>query len=93
MSALAPIPTYLLKAILELDGFKVAAEDSLNWVLVKEVGEVLPIIIPKVGKLVAVDLLMGALHKAQMNDARYFELLELAKAARGSIAPSSTRIN
>jgi hypothetical protein len=93
MPAIAPIPPHILRAILELDGFRVISEDLYNWVLVKDAADVFPIILPKIGKLVAVDVLMGALHKAHMNNARYFELLELANAAGGALAPSSTIIN
>ena len=80
MAAFAPIPPLLLKKILELDDYKVAAEDALNWVLVKNVGDELPIILPKIGKLVALDVMMDALNKAQMKPGRYFELREIANA-------------
>jgi hypothetical protein len=92
MPALAPIPQALLKRILELDGFKVIAEDLLNWVLVKDVNELFPIILPKIGPLVAVDVMMGALHRAQMNNGRYFELRELANA-ESPLAPGSSSVN
>ncbi len=93
MPAIAPVPPHILRAILELDGFKVVAEDACNWVLVKDAADVFPIILPKIGKLVAVDVLMSALHKAQMNNSRYFELRELANAAGGSVTSSSTSVN
>lgn len=92
MPALAPIPPALLRRILELDDYKVIAEDLLNWVLVKTADDKLPIILPKIGKLVAVDVMMEALHRAQMNNGRYFELRELANAD-GTIAPGSSTIN
>lgn len=80
MAALAPIPPLLLKNILELDGYKVVTEDPFNWVLVKSIEDELPILLPKLGKLVALDVMMDALHKAQMNNGRYFELREIANA-------------
>jgi len=37
------------------------------------------IIIPKLGELVALDVMMGAMDAAQMNNGRYFELLPKAQ--------------
>jgi hypothetical protein len=90
MPALAPIPPTLLRRILEMDGYKTVAEDALNWVLVRQVADELPVILPKIGKLVAVDVLMNALDRAQMNNARYFELREIANADAtfGEMPPS-----
>lgn len=78
MPALAPIPPGLLKRVLELDGYRVITEDLLNWVLVKDAKELFPIILPKIGTVVALDVMMDALHKAQMSNGRYFELRGLA---------------
>jgi hypothetical protein len=84
MFELAPVPPRLLKKILELDGYKLVVEDPFNWVLLKCSDDVLPtilpIILPRLGRFVDVDVVMSVLHKTQMNTGRYFELREIANA-------------
>jgi hypothetical protein len=92
VAALAPISPPLLKRILELDGYKVVTEDLLNWVLVRDLKDTFPIVLPKIGKLVAVDVMMDALHKAQMSNGRYFQLREIANADT-PMGPSSSTVN
>ena len=75
MPAIAPVPPDALRQVLQADGYGILAQDELNWVLAKCVGDV-PIILPKLGKLVAVDVMMGVLDRAQMRPGRFFELLQ-----------------
>lgn len=78
MPAVACIPPKVLKCILELDGFTVRHEDDYNWAMMKD--DVLEIVIvPKHGDLVALDVLMNALDAAQMNNVKYFDLLDKAR--------------
>lgn len=79
MPALACISPRVLKRILELRGFAAQHEDDYNWALMKPGLEEV-VIVPKLGDLVAVEVLHRALDAAQMDNAAYFELLERANA-------------
>jgi len=69
--ALAPVAPETLKRILELKGYRVVSEDDLNWALARDLkGE--PVIIPKAGELVALDVMSAALDTAQMSNSEYF---------------------
>jgi hypothetical protein len=60
-----------LKRVLELAGYVIAMEDEWNWSMVKGLG--LPIIIPKDGEFVAVEVMMSALEQANLVlPGRYF---------------------
>lgn len=74
-AVLAPIPPLALKQILELYGFKVLSEDDYNWLMAdpNQPG-VEPIVLPKMGELVAIDVMMQALIDAKMGYATYFAL-------------------
>ena len=84
MPAVACIPPWAMKEILELFGWSVIAEDEYNWVLsdakdhigmqdsAAEVSE--PIILPKIGELVAVDVMMDTLVAAKLDLQKYFVL-------------------
>ncbi|SRR5258708_39193942 len=75
--AVAPIPPTALKQILELYGYVVIAEDDFNWVLSESKNEISePIIIPKAGDLVAIDIMMQTFIDAKMNLQTYFMLKE-----------------
>lgn len=75
MPAIAPIPPEYLKGILILYGYKVSNEDQFNWVLVREGST--PIVVPKLGEAVGVDILMSALDKSKMDNAVFFSLLAI----------------
>ena len=87
MPAIAPIPPLAMKKILELRGWKVVAEDKLNWLLEpsKYDGSVKPepLPLPKRGALLAVDAMMDALIKTKTDLHTYFNLKEqvLGRAA------------
>ena len=73
--AVAPIPPGALKAILELFGYKVIAEDDFNWVLADSTQtESEPIIIPRLGELVAVEVMMQALIDSKLPFSTYLAL-------------------
>ncbi len=82
MPAVACIPPWAMKEILEHFGFGVIAEDEYNWVLsetknhsgVAVPGELEPIILPKRGDLLALDVMMDTLIKAKMDLHTYFAL-------------------
>jgi hypothetical protein len=71
-----------MKEMLQHFGFSVIAEDEYNWVLsetknhsgVALAGEVEPIILPKLGDLLALDVMMDTLIKAKMDLHTYFAL-------------------
>jgi hypothetical protein len=71
-----------MKEILEYFGFSVIVEDEYNWVLsetknhsgIALAGEVEPIILPKLGDLLALDVMMDTLIKAKMDLHTYFAL-------------------
>jgi hypothetical protein len=74
--AVAPIPPIALKDILCLHGYRVTAEDDFNWSLVDKNPNSEPIIIPKIGDLVALDVMMQTLIDAKLNLSTYFALKE-----------------
>ena len=82
MPAVACIPPWAMKEILEHFGFSVIVEDEYNWVLsetknhsgVAIPGELEPIILPKLGDLLALDVMMDTLIKAKMDLHTYFAL-------------------
>lgn len=82
MPAIACIPPWAMKEILGHFGFQVIGEDEYNWVLsetkdhlgVAEAGEKEPIILPKLGDLLAVDVMMDTLIKAKLDLHTYFAL-------------------
>lgn len=71
-----------MKEILLRFGFETIAEDEYNWVLsetkdhlgVAAVGEKEPIILPKLGDLLALDVMMDTLIKAALDLHTYFAL-------------------
>jgi hypothetical protein len=83
MPAIAPIPPWAMKEILELFGFQVIAEDEYNWVLsetkdhlgVAEAGEKEPIVLPKLGELLALDVMMQTVIHARL-DLHAYSLLK-----------------
>jgi hypothetical protein len=76
MPALAPVPPRVLKRILELDGYECVAEDATCWILLSKNH---PAVIPKIGDLVALEIMDSVLSPSQMSNRRYFELLEQAR--------------
>jgi hypothetical protein len=75
MQALAPISPLALKQILELHGFKVISEDQFNWLLADPASPTSePIVLPRMGELVAIDVMMQAIIDAKIGYATYFSL-------------------
>jgi hypothetical protein len=73
--AVAPIPPWALKKILELRGFEVIADDDFNWAMADpKLPASEPMIIPKTGDRVAVDIMMQTFIDGRMNLREYFEL-------------------
>ena len=78
----APIPPKQLKRVLELHGYKIVGEDEWNWALAKDSG--VPILIPKEGEFVAVEVMMDTLHKAGITEpGTYFPLRDQAAKELG----------
>ncbi len=85
MPAIACIPPWAMKEILERFGFQTIVEDEYNWVLsetkdhvgVATAGEKEPIILPKLGDLLALDVMMDTLIKSRMDYHTYFALKAL----------------
>ena len=82
MPAIAPISPWAMKEILQLFGFEVIAEDEYNWVLsdtkehlgVAKESDKEPIILPKLGEVLAVDVMMDTVIKASLDLHTYFQL-------------------
>lgn len=75
MTAIACVPPDVLKLILEKKGYKVKRETKYNWTLVAEMSEESePIVIPKRGNLVALEVMMGTLVAAHILPGDYFTL-------------------
>jgi hypothetical protein len=75
--AIAPIPPDALRQVLELYGLKIIAEDQFNWVLSDSAtSENVPIVVPKLGDLVSVDIMMQAFIDSKMPFNTYLALKE-----------------
>jgi hypothetical protein len=84
MPAIKCVPPWAMKEILLLFGYRVIAEDEYNWVLsntqdhlgIAEPGaeENEPLILPKRGELLALDVMMDTLIKAKLDYHTYFAL-------------------
>jgi hypothetical protein len=90
LPAVACIPPIAMKRILELRGYRVVAEDDLNWALEPtryESGQTQePVILPKRGALLAVDIMMDTLIKTKTDLQMYFKLKEQV-LGKGYISP------
>jgi hypothetical protein len=74
MAALAPIPARKLKAMFEVDGYAVMHEDDYTWTMYRGPDD--PILdIPKLGEILALEVMDSLLAKAKINDRKYFDLL------------------
>lgn len=78
MPALAPVAPEVLLKILKQASYIVIAEDEFNWSIARGDADA-PLIIPKRGKLVSVEIMMDALDKAKMDNATYFDFLAKAQ--------------
>jgi hypothetical protein len=65
-----------LKRILELAGYECVAENTSCWMLVSEMH---PAIVPKIGDVVALEIMDSLLNGAKMDNRTYFEYLAQAK--------------
>jgi hypothetical protein len=82
MPAIACIPPWAMREVLEHFGFQIIAEDEYNWVLsetkqhlgVATPEEKEPIILPKLGDLLALDVMMDTLIKAKLDLHTYIAL-------------------
>lgn len=74
MAALRPIPARKLKMMLEADGYSVKHEDDANWTMDRGPEDEM-LSIPKHGRVLAMEVMDSLLHKAKINDRKYFELL------------------
>lgn len=77
MPALAPIPPWALKEMLTLYGSRILFEDECNWLLEdpnQPAAE--PIVLPKLGELLAIDVMMDTLVNARTNTRVYLSLKE-----------------
>lgn len=82
MPAIACIPPWAMREVLQHFGFQIIAEDEYNWVLsetkdhlgVASPSEKEPIVLPKLGDLLALDVMMDTLIKAKLDLHTYFAL-------------------
>lgn len=83
MPSIKCIPPWAMKEILEMFGYRVIAEDEYNWVLsdapdhieaLRQPDSKDPLILPKLGDLLAVDVMMDTLIKAKLDYHTYFAL-------------------
>ena len=74
MAALAPIPAKKLKAMFESDGYAVIHEDDYNWTMDRGPDDEV-LTIPKLGEVMALEVMDSLLSKAKINDRKYFDLL------------------
>lgn len=62
---LRPISPQSLKECLERDGWRMLDEDQDNWLMVSSDPKAEPIVIPKKGRKVSVEIMSAAQHKAR----------------------------
>jgi hypothetical protein len=74
MAALAPIPAKKLKAMLEEYGYRVIHEDDYNWSMDGGPHDEI-LVIPKLGEVMAIEVMDSLLHKAKIDNKTYFDLL------------------
>ena len=74
MPALMPIPARKLKAMFEADGYAVVHEDDYNWSMGRGHADDI-LIVPKLGEVLAIEVMDSLLAKAKINDRKYFDLL------------------
>lgn len=80
MPALAPVPPEVFKRIFEKAGYVLEAENEHTWMLIS--GDH-PAVIPKYGRLVAIDIMESNLGPSGINDRDYFAHLEEVKIDMG----------
>jgi hypothetical protein len=89
----SPVPPLAFKQILELYGFKVISEDEFNWLLADpHQPDSEPLILPKIGELVAIDIMMQAMIDAKMGYATYFALRDKVIPKAAMLQPGQPRI-
>jgi hypothetical protein len=84
MPALVCVSPGQFKRILELEGYVVLSEDHFNWVMARE-GEI-PIVLPKRGDRVGVDVTMDLVfNQTKMKAGRYLQLVEMTGGLPGGL--------
>ena len=86
MPAIACIAPLVMKQILELYGYQVLVEDGYNWVMEEKTPtspESAPVILPKVGDLLAVDVQMDIFIKTKMDLQTYAVLKQRVTGEKG----------
>ena len=77
----------VFKKLLEKKGFRVIDEDMSNWVMAAGEKDV-PFTVPKLGDLVALDLMMNVLDKAKIDNGTYLGLLAEIEGADAASLPN-----
>jgi len=71
----APVPPQIFKQLLERYGYDMIKEDAGNWHFAKGEND-RPILLPKTGEVVLVDVMSNILHKTKMDNGTFFRLQE-----------------
>ena len=74
MPALMPIPARKLKAMFETYGYAVIHEDDYNWSMDRGRDDDI-LVIPKLGEVLAIEVMDSLLCKAKIDNKTYFDLL------------------
>lgn len=82
MTIPAPVSPDQFKRILEHCGLTIIAESENNWLFERRTGPGRPIPVPKLGALVAVEVMSSILHFANINHRDYFLALEATSMER-----------
>jgi hypothetical protein len=81
--AITPVPPWALKEILVAYGFRVVFEDDYNWIFDEPShSEIEPLLVPKIGDVVAVDVMMDTLVNARMTFGAYQTLKDQVLGAK-----------
>ena len=74
MPALVPIPARKLKVMFEAYGYAVVHEDDYNWSMNRGPNDDI-LVIPKLGEVLAIEVMDALLCKAKIDNRTYFALL------------------
>lgn len=89
MTTFSPAPPPLLLQALLLDDYTIVMEDDHNWCVSKDDAEE-PIIVPKKGEMVALEIIDDIRAKAGWDNKRYLQLIGKASANTGIAWPQAT---
>lgn len=72
MGIVAPVAPEVMKWMLEQHGWSISGQDSFNWRMTNPASKEI-VIVPKLGTILAIDVLDSILQRSEMTDKQYLE--------------------